>query len=367
MRTGLLAIGIAALAVGPAGDARIALHGGAPDIPELATLPKAMVAVDHERAEVTIELPPIDVEAAAPGSERMVNLPVDQVVMPVSCSIYGARVEVRDQSGRVLPATFLHHLNLTDPSHRDLFLPASLHILAASKETPPLRVPPLVMGLPLEQGQRLLVWAMLANETGAAYHSVRVRLLLGCRPRGSGLFGSVFPIFRGYPWGLDAMFPLGKRPDGSKAFDLPPGRSSKSWESSPAVPGTIVGIGGHVHDHALSLELQDATTGEVIWHGTPVRDQQGRVLQMPVKRFYNWHSLGVHILPSHRYRVTVAYENLTNHTILDGGMGSVGGLFVPDRGVTWPPVDTSDAIYRQDLADIFVPGDMGGMEMVGAR
>jgi hypothetical protein len=35
-------------------------------------------------------------------------------------------------------------------------------------------------------------------------------------------------------------------------------------------------------------------------------------------------------------------------------MGAVGGLFVPDRGTRWPAVDSTNAVYRQDLYDVVV-------------
>jgi hypothetical protein len=53
-------------------------------------------------------------------------------------------------------------------------------------------------------------------------------------------------------------------------------------------------------------------------------------------------------VPGHRYRVTVSYDNPTGQPIPDGGMGVVGGLFVPDRGVTWPAADPRDSLYHED-------------------
>jgi hypothetical protein len=255
----------------------------------------------------------------------------------------------------VLPRTFLHHVNLNDPTRRDLFLPSQLHILAASKETPVLTLPGLLLGLPLERDHHLLVLAMVSNPTPAPQQGVHVRLKLG--------YSNLGPLFRAYPFGMDAMYPLGSRPDGSKAFDLPPGRTVKSWEASPAVPGYVLGIGGHVHDYATRLEFADVTAREVLWSEAPIRDSVGHVITMPIRRFYNWHRLGIHILPSHRYRITVTYVNPTDHVLTDGGMGSVGGLMVPERGVSWPSVDTTNAIYRQELADALMPGDMSHMKM----
>jgi len=70
---------------------------------------------------------------------------------------------------------------------------------------------------------------------------------------------------------------------------------------------------------------------------------------VPVERLYKVTRLGFHIVPTHRYRVTVHYENPTGHVIPAGGMGVVGGLFVPDRGAIWPATDPTDSLYNQDL------------------
>ena len=84
---------------------------------------------------------------------------------------------------------------------------------------------------------------------------------------------------------------------------------------------------------------------------------------MPITKFYRWYRLGLRIEASHRYRITVRYDNPTGRTLLGAGMGAVAGLFVPDRGKQWPMVDTTDAVYRQDLSEAFLPADMKGMEM----
>jgi hypothetical protein len=157
---------------------------------------------------------------------------------------------------------------------------------------------------------------------------------------------------------MDAQFPVGEAPVGRPAFDLPPGHSTFSWESSPAIPGYILGIGGHVHDYAVGLELVDETTGRVLWRATPGRDSAGHVLSMPIERFYRWYRIGLRIEPSHRYRVTVSYENPTGHVLPRAGMGSVAGLFIPEQGTRWPGVDTSNVAYRRDLTSILVPEDM---------
>ena len=319
-------------------------HGGRPG-PGPETLPRATVFVDSGAHQLVIQLPPVDVPAASGGGEAMVGFPLCEVLVPVDASLHSSRVEVVDGSGRLLPREMLHHFNLSDPEHRELFLPIGLHLLAASKETPAITVPRLLFGLPLARGQRLIAGAMLANTSDVAYHRVHVRVVLHYVPG-----GLPWPLYRTYPWAIDVQYPLGRPGTGSKAFDLPPGHTERSWEGSPAIPGTILGLGGHMHDYGVSLELKDVTTGTVLWRGAPVTDAAGRVLAFPLARFYSWRRLGVHVVPAHRYRLTAVYQNRTGRYIRDGGMGAVAGLFVPDRGAAWPAVDTSDTLYQRDLA-----------------
>ena len=309
------------------------------------TLPDATVLVDSGAHELVIQLPPVDVPAAGSGGETMVGLPLCQVLVPVDASLHSSRVEMVDGSGRLLPHEMLHHFNLSDPEHRELFLPIGLHLLAMSRETPTITIPRLLFGLPLARGQRLIAGAMLANSSDVAYRRVHVRLVLRYVPG-----GRPWPLYRTYPWAIDVQYPLGRPPTGSKAFDLPPGHTERFWEGSPAIAGTILGLGGHMHDYGVSLELKDMTTGTVVWRGTPVTDAAGRVITFPLARFYNWRRLGVHLVPAHRYRLTAVYENPTGRPIRDGGMGAVAGLFVPDHGAVWPAVDTRDSLYQQDLA-----------------
>jgi len=172
--------------------------------------------------------------------------------------------------------------------------------------------------------------------------------------------GRIVPQVRAYPWTMDVTSPLGG--DGGRHdFDLPAGRSSRSWEGSPRIAGTVVGMGGHVHDFATALLFEDVTAGKTIWRQAPVRDAAGRVLRVPVVRFTRWYRLGVHLKPSHTYRVTVFYDNPTGTRIPFGGMGSVAGLFVPDRGAAWPRADPRDPTYRSYIDNLL--SNMAGMEM----
>ena len=281
--------------------------------------------------------------------------PVATLEIPETGSIYGFRVEVVDSAGTKLPDELIHHFNLIDPDHRELFLPISRRLLAAGHETGAVRLPWMLFGVPLTRGEHVVASAMVENLTATAYPRARVRLVMSFTRA-----GRPWPLFSASPWQMDVAFPVG-----DKSFALPPGRSSRSYEGSPAISGKIVGLGGHMHDYGRVIEFMDVTTGAVIYHAAPVADSAGRIEAIPVSLLYGWTRLGVHIVPQHRYRVIVSYDNPTRAPIPDGGMGVVGGLFVPDRGVPWPAAEPSDSLYQQDYRHYMRLEGGHEMEMAG--
>jgi len=303
-----------------------------------------------------IDLAPVDLPAHASHHDVM-QPPVAMLTLPASGALYGFKVEMIDDAGHELPSVLMHHFNLIDPDHRELFLPISRRMIAAGKETGAMSIPWLFFGFPVSKGERVLASAMLYNPTDVPYHDARVRLVLQYTPQ-----GRPWPFFRAEPFQMDVAFPVG-----DKSFDLPAGKSSHSYEGSPVVPGTIVAIGGHVHEHAERLEFVDVTTGAVIYRAAPIVDPSGEVVGVPVERLYHLTGLGVHIVPDHRYRVTVYYDNPTGSPIEDGGMGVVGGLFVPDRASDWPATNPSDSLYQKDLRHAMRIGAENMMMMSGHK
>lgn len=320
--SGLLSAGLLS-----AGASRLAAQAG----------PTLRAYVDSSRGELVMTLGPFDLPANV-GHDAIRQPPVLVGTFPASGSLHGFRPEVVDADGRPLPTAIIHHVNIIDPDHRELFLPISRRILAVGQETGAQRMPAWLFGLPVNKGDRFVFSAMVHNPTGRAYRGVTVRVVFPfTRP------GRVFPLWHVYPFQFDVLFPVG-----DKAFDLPPGRSSRSWEGSPAIPGRVLGLGGHLHEHGVRLRFEDVTTGKTIYDAPPLRDSAGNVAGMPVGRLYK--RFGVRIEPTHRYRLTAFYENPMADTIYQGGMGVVGGIFRPDGSYRWPAADTRDSLYLKDYA-----------------
>lgn len=298
------------------------------------------VSVDAERRELVLEMAPVDLPAGAAhagGAHHGGGRPPTQYgVVPVDAWLHGYRVELVDAEGRTVPQELLHHVNIIAPDRRELFSPIMQRIGAAGHETAPIELPGL-LGYPLERGDRIMLSGMMHNPTSESYYGVRARVRMPLTSRNRAL-----PVLRVYPFYLDVMPPASLH-----NFDLPPGRSERSWEGRPAVSGRILGMGGHVHRHALELRLEDVTDGEVIWTTEPILDEEGNVTGMP-QDLMLWR-LGLPVQHDHVYRLVVVYDNPNGDPIPQGGMGALGGIFVPEGDVVWPAVDTTDADYRLDV------------------
>ena len=149
---------VAALLLGACGQGE-----APPAIPIAAvdTLPAGTASFDASRSELVLEMPPTDVPAAmGEGMDGMITTPASRVEIPVGGFVHSFRIECVDRDGNVLPLSRLHHINVIDPSRRELFAPISLRFLAAGKETGSPSVPDRLIGMPLIEGQRVILKAM---------------------------------------------------------------------------------------------------------------------------------------------------------------------------------------------------------------
>jgi hypothetical protein len=299
------------------------------------------IADDPANNRLVISIGPVDLPAMPGGhhhdASSMVYPPIATVTVPTDVYLYGFDFDVLNNEGKPVSNQVVHHLNLIDPDHRELFLPISQRIGAVGGETGSQELPGFakyLIGVPLKTGQHVVVSLMMHNPTGHDIRGATVRYYWKYVPG-----GRPWPLLALQPFQLDVAFPAG-----DKSFDLPPGESSKSYEGIPSVPGRILAIGGHLHEMATSLKFEDATTNTLIWEGTPFTDENGNVNRLAVG--YLFKKLGVKITTDHKYRVTVSYINPTADTIKAGGMGVVAGVFLPSD--PWPTTNTNDSLYVLD-------------------
>ncbi len=311
--------------------------------------------------EIVVSFSPLRIPGATPyhndGPDSYVEFS-----WPEDGWVQGYEIELVDSNGRRLPRQMLHHVGVVNLTRRQLAYPKAERLFAVGRETERVRLPSS-MGLRMSENQPLLVYFALVNSTQDAIEDVSLRMSfdwlrdadadVAARrrfyPRRS------LPRFRSARSGpgITAVVPLvlnaNPRLDGSSLFDVPPGRSVTSAEFSLPTGGRIRALGGHLHDYAVEVRLEDAETNQILVRLRTETDERGQLLAIEQARF-PFRPWGLRLDADRSYRIVGVYENPTGATIPKGAMAYMAGPFVPDDPTRWPPIDPSDPVYRGDLS-----------------
>ena len=264
----------------------------------------------------------------------------------------GFRVDLVDAQGQTVPRHVMHHLIMVNFSRRQLLYSAAERLMGSGTETDDEVSVPKTIGVPMSPGMKLGMYVAWHNDTGKDLPGVFLKLTMLWTPKNQ----NPKPV-NSLPIYMDVNLTVG----GSNTFDVPPGKSSKSYEFTLPVGGRLLGVGGHMHDYGVDVRLEDAETGKVITRVTATRDSAGKVLGVS-RKLYGVTGEGLKLKANHRYRVVGDYDNPTGELRVKGAMAHMVGLFVPDDMSKWPKIDLNDPTYQRDLASLQVRGeDMAGM------
>ncbi|HKC11303.1 MAG TPA: hypothetical protein VKI41_04510, partial [Vicinamibacteria bacterium] len=263
------------------------------------------VRIDAEHREVVVTAWPIHI----PEATLYHHHPSETYLRfqwPVRGWVRGYRLDLLDSGGRTLPREMLHHAGVANLDRRQLPYPLVERLLAVGRETRPVMLPASI-GVPLAPGQQLLLYYALANATASPIDGASLRLSMTWTPEGANPPHDVFPLF------LDAN-PKAAGAD-TRAFDVPPGLSIMSAEFTLPVGGRLRALGGHLHDYAVEIRLEDVRTGKTLARLTTKRHTDGRLIAVTSTRFV-FKRGGLHLAANHQYRVIAVYDNPTSGTIL---------------------------------------------------
>ena len=293
--------------------------------------PELRIERNARKRTLTLQVGPVSLPANLGYGAPFVPIAVGGV-LDLNGWLRAFETELVDGEGRTISVNLLHHAGLLAPRERDVFNPVMRRIVAFGMETARIQLPGQ-LGYRVEPGDSILLVGGFFNPTDQPFDEVYLRLhVVYADSRHDARYESVLPLY------LDAV------PSGQSTFDVPPGETRQSWDWRPVIAGRILALGGHMHENGVSVELEDVTTGELLFVGNAEYDDTGALIGVSRKIF----ARGPRISPDHVYRVTATYRNPANE-VVTGAMGHIGGLFLPDAIANMPPADTHHPAYVADL------------------
>jgi hypothetical protein len=311
-------------------------------------VPPVKIEVDSSKHEVLITTGPWSLPNMPPMDDHaMMNMhmeqdsPVQRFQWPTEGWFRGFKYELVDAKGQPVPKKVMHHLIMVNFDRRQLLYSAVERLMGAGSETGDASVPKTI-GVPMTPGTNLGMYIMWHNETGKDLDGVYLKLRMLWTPKNQNPRPvSSLPIY------MDVNLTVG----GTNTFDVPPGKSTKSYEFSVPVSGRLLGVGGHLHDYGVLVRLEDVESGKELARVLATRDSTGKVLGVS-RKLFGVSGEGLKLKANHPYRVVGEYDNPTGKTMVQGAMASMVGLFAPDDMQRWPVVDKSDPTMQKDLASL---------------
>src|SRR6266566_392485 len=179
--------------------------------------------------------------------------PVQKFAFPVDGWLQGFRIDLFDDSGRMLSHRLLHHLIMVNFSRRQFIYPALERLLGAAEEsdTGDFRVPRTI-GVPMRAGQELGVYATWHNDSGPDIPVAYWRIVMYMVPPSHRRL-AVLPAY------MDVN--IQTNPEENR-FNVPPGHFEIGYEFSPPLSGHLLMVTGHLHDCGTLVKLVDAASRE---------------------------------------------------------------------------------------------------------
>lgn len=313
---------------------------------QISDPPALRVTIDSAQRTVTLSAGPFTIAGAnhdAGGGGHThggAELPLLPFEMPIDGWLRGVRMTLHDDEGRPLDRRLVHHVNVINFARRQLFYPAVERTLALGQETEDIRLPATV-GIPVSTGMPMALILAWHNPDHAAVEGVTVELVMEYLPHNQ----NPRPV-SALPSYMDVVDPVAKPVD----FDLPTGKQRFTAELAMPINARIIGVGGHMHDFATGLtleELRDGSARELV--SLKVMATPEGALERVERQLPGVRGRGIRLREGTTYRVTGSYDNPTGKTIPKGAMVHLVMLVAPDKLEEWPAATPDNPNLKRDM------------------
>jgi hypothetical protein len=219
-----------------------------------------------------------------------------------------------DANGNSVPGTVLHHTAFWNTNRSDFLCPnKEEHIFGAGSElTEWMEIPGYAY--PVQKGDTIRIETMVHNPTTTSYENVYLEVKIPYAD-------STAAVKSVYPTWMDVQS------CGNSGYDLHAGKNENTGTVAVKYNGILLGVGGHMHDFAKQITLEDTTRKETVATLKANVDEKGQLLSMPVVTFFD--RGGYKFAAGDQLRITATYDNTTGKPLPAGAMGIVVGYFLP--------------------------------------
>ena len=274
--------------------------------------------VDAATHTITLREGPITL----PANTSHMNMPQPPDVfwtIPLDGFLLSYTPRLVDANGNAVPGIVLHHTAFWNTDRSDFLCPnKEEHIFGAGSElTNWIKIPGY--GYRVQKGDRIRIETMVHNPTATSYDKVFLEVKIpyadSSSPTDKATVKSVYPTW------------MDVQSCGGSSYDLKAGKNENTGTVTVKYNGILLGVGGHMHDYAKQIVLEDTTRKETVATLDANVDEKGQLLSMPVVTFFD--RGGYKFVAGDELRITATYDNTTGKPLPAGAMGIVVGYFVP--------------------------------------
>ena len=272
--------------------------------------------VDAATHTITVREGPLTLPANT-GHMKMPQPPDVFWTIPLDAFLLAYTPRLVDASGNAVPGIVLHHTAFWNTDRSDFLCPnKEEHIFGAGSELTNWTELP-GYGYRVQKGDKIRIETMVHNPTGTSYDHVYLEVKIPYAPAADPTVStkSVYPSW------------MDVQSCGNSGYDLKPGNNQNTGTVTVKYNGILLGVGGHMHDYAKQIVLEDATRKETVATLDAKLDEKGQLLSMPVVTFFD--RGGYKFSAGDLLRITATYDNTTGKPLPSGAMGIVVGYFLP--------------------------------------
>jgi len=269
--------------------------------------------VDPATHTITVREGPLTLPAKT-SHMKMPQPPDVFWTIPLDAFLLAYTPRLVDANGSAVPGIVLHHTAFWNTDRSDFLCPnKEEHIFGAGSElTNWMELPGY--GYRVQTGDKIRIETMVHNPTGTSYDKVYLEVKIPYADSTASTKGV-------YPTWMDVQS------CGDSGYDLKPGKNENIGTVTVKYNGILLGVGGHMHDYANQIVLEDATRKDTVATLDARLDDKGQLLSMPVVTFFD--RGGYKFSAGDQLRITATYDNTSGKPLPSGAMGIVVGYFLP--------------------------------------